>query len=101
MLTCPNCKSTELKVVPTKPRDLPSGKTRLRMCLRCETRFTTLETVIVLPPIEKPKPEKKLKPRSKKKKSTPRLRLVPKEPDFASMTDEEVEAYFYGDDESS
>jgi len=63
-------------------------------------RFVTIETVIVLPPIEKPKPKTKAKPRNKKRILKPRLRLVPKEPDFDKMTDAEIEAYFY-DDESS
>jgi transcriptional regulator NrdR family protein len=98
MLACPKCKSTDLKVFPSKPRDMPDGKTRSRMCNKCKMRFVTIETVIVLPPIEKPKPKTKPKPRNKKRILKPRLRLVPKEPDFSSMNDAEIEAYFYDDD---
>jgi|TARA_R100001509_G_C4802175_1_gene193489 transcriptional regulator NrdR family protein len=94
MLTCPKCSSRELKVLPLKPRDMPDGKTRSRQCTKCKTKFTTIETVIIIPPIEKPKP--KPKPRKQlKRKLKPRLRIVPNEPDFASMTDAEIEAYFY------
>ena len=101
MLHCPKCNSPELKVVALKPRDIPEGKTRWRQCLKCKIKFTTLESVYIIQ--ELPKPKKKTKQPSRplkkprKRKLSPR-KLMPStevEPDFDSMSDDELESFIF------
>lgn len=98
MISCPQCNSIKTKVLPLKVRDVKEGKTRKRECLDCTFQFITLERMYVLP--ELPKPAPKAKPKTKRKKFSARGKriLTPKprpEPDFDSMTDEEIEAWIF------
>jgi hypothetical protein len=101
MLHCPKCKSQQLKVVALKPRDISNGKTRWRQCLKCNTKFTTLESVFIIPELTKPtkkikQPSQPLK-RPKKRKLTPRKPMpsIEVEPDFDSMSDDELESFIF------
>jgi transcriptional regulator NrdR family protein len=101
MLECPKCKSSELKVWHSKPRDVKNGKTRMRQCLKCKIKFTTLESVYVIQ--ELPKPKKKIKQASQPLKRPKKRKLVPRkpvpsievEPDFDSMSDDELESFIF------
>ena len=95
MLQCPKCKSPETKVWHSKPRDVEGGKTRTRECLKCHTRFTTLETPYEIPAYVRPNP--KPKPKNKKYSPNGKRILKPREidPDFESMSDEELEAWIF------
>tara|TARA_R100000149_G_C5851961_1_gene120374 strand:+ start:528 stop:830 length:303 start_codon:yes stop_codon:yes gene_type:complete len=97
MLQCPKCKSPELKVWHSKPRDIEGGKTRVRQCLKCETRFTTLETPYEIPQYVRPKPKPKTKRINKKYNQHGKRILKPRrvDPDFDSMTDEELERWIF------
>ena len=48
-MKCPYCGFRESKVVDSRPADESSSIRRRRECLSCERRFTTYETVEVLP----------------------------------------------------
>ena len=48
-MKCPYCGFRESKVVDSRPADESSSIRRRRECLSCEKRFTTYETVEVLP----------------------------------------------------
>ena len=101
MLACPQCKSKETKVLPLKVRDVTDGKTRKRECLICNFQFITLETMYILPDLPKPKP--KPKPKQKRKQFNKRSKRILKprtrpEPDFDSMTDEELERWIFEQD---
>ena len=101
MLECPKCKSQQLKVVALKPRDIENGKTRWRQCLKCKTKFTTLESLFVIP--ELPKPKKKTKQPSQTLKRPKKRKLIPRkpmpsievEPDFDTMSDDELESFIF------
>lgn len=99
MLFCPKCKSSELKVWHSKPRDIEGGKTRIRQCMDCKTRFTTLETPYEIPKYERPKKEQPLKSNHRKKIFDKRgkRKLEPRriDPDFDAMSDEELEAHIF------
>ena len=98
MLACPQCKSFKTKVLPLKVRDVTDGKTRKRECLDCSFQFITLEKMFILPDLPKPKPKPKAKPTKGKFSSRGKRILRPKprpEPDFYSMTDEELERWIF------
>ena len=69
----------------------------MRKCLKCEKRFTTLETPYEIPqyvrPKAKPKTTQPKKGYSQKGKRILKPREV--EPDFDSMSDEELEAWIF------
>ncbi|MBQ2061333.1 MAG: transcriptional repressor NrdR [Oscillospiraceae bacterium] len=48
-MRCPYCGYKESKVVDSRPADEGSSIRRRRECLKCESRFTTYETVESLP----------------------------------------------------
>ena len=48
-MKCPYCGYKESKVVDSRPADEGSSIRRRRECLKCEKRFTTYETVEILP----------------------------------------------------
>ena len=99
MISCPQCDSTKTKVLPLKVRDVKEGKTRKRECIDCEFRFITLERMYVLP--ELPKPAPKSKPKRKRLSKNGKRILTPRprsEPDFDSMTDEELERWIFEQD---
>lgn len=99
MLNCPQCNSTKTKVLPVHIRDIENGKTRRRECLDCKFQFITLERMFVLP--ELPKPAPKAKPKRNRFSKNGKRILTPKlrsEPDFDSMTDDELELWIYEQD---
>jgi len=99
MLKCPSCKSKRLKVLaikPTAPQYNKRGKTRNRQCLDCDNCFLTLEIVFEpvmrrakLVTIKQPTKEKSPK---KFRSSKPEQSLAV-EPDWDTMTDEEIEDF--------
>ena len=94
-LKCPKCKHTKSDVFDSRPRD--EGIRRRRTCQKCGTRFSTQEKVFVSvkasPTIERAKAPSK--PVKRRLTATPRKS---KEPDFDSMTDEQLEDYIYSKD---
>ena len=101
MLQCPKCKSQQLKVVALKPRDIENGKTRWRQCLKCDTKFTTLESLFIIPELRKPakktkQPSQPLKtPRKRKPIRRKPMPSIEVEPDFDSMSDDELESFIF------
>ena len=84
-----------------KIRDVRGGRTRKRECIGCGFRFITLERIYVLPELPKPAPKAKPKPNGKKFSRKGKRILTPKprsEPDFDSMTDEELERWIFEQD---
>jgi transcriptional regulator NrdR family protein len=94
-IKCPKCKHPKSDVYDSRPKE--DGIRRRRTCQKCEHRFSTQEKVFVSvkasTTIERAKPPSR--PLKKRLTATPRKR---KEPDFDSMTDEQLEDYIYSKD---
>lgn len=48
-MNCPNCNGTVSAVLDSRYRPDLGGILRRRGCVDCKTRFSTIETIIVLP----------------------------------------------------
>ena len=86
-MRCVKCKGE------TKVKDSRSHKNtirRRRICTKCKHRFFTLEILEVPPKVLTLESGNLKIERPPKKK---------KEPDFGNMTDDEIEAYFYENNE--
>ena len=99
MIACPHCKSIKSKVVSSRQR-IAEGIKRKRVCDDCLKGFWTVESIFTPQP---PKKKQKPPPRPRKRRLKPRLEPTkpkpePDLPDFANMTDQEIEDYFYSDD---